>query len=57
MAALETTLAALKMLENKRLKNQSIIIEEFIDGKMYTIDYYVDEEQNISLSQPISIKL
>jgi hypothetical protein len=24
---------------------------------MYTIDYYVDEEQNISLSQPISIKL
>ena len=55
--ALNTTLSAFKMLENKRLTNQAILIEEFIDGKMYTIDYYVDEDQNMILSQPVFIKL
>lgn len=55
--SLTTILNAFKMLENKKLSNQSVLIEEFIDGKMYTIDYYVDEEQNITLSKPVFVKL
>lgn len=54
---LNKTLNALKKLENKNLVNQQILIEEFIDGKMYTIDYYVDEMQNIKISKPVGIKI
>jgi hypothetical protein len=54
---LNNTLNALKKLKNKKLWNQEIIIEEFIDGDMYTITYYVDDKQNISLSKPVFIKL
>jgi phosphoribosylamine-glycine ligase len=45
------------MLGNKKLTNQSVLIEEFIDGKMYTIDYYVDEDQHITMSKPVFVKL
>jgi len=48
---------SLEKLENKRLKNESILIEEFIDGNMYTIDYYIDEDQTIAISKPVFIKL
>lgn len=55
--ALEKIENSFQKLENKRLKNESILLEEFIDGKMYTTDYYVDEEQNIKFSKPVLIKL
>jgi len=44
-------------LKNKKLLNKKIIIEEYIDWKMYTIDYYVDENQNIIVAKPVFIKL
>lgn len=55
--ALSITINAFIMLANKKLTDQSILVEEFIDGKMYTVDYYVDEDQNITLSKPVFVKL
>jgi hypothetical protein len=55
--SLKTTFNAFTMLGNKKLTNQSVLIEEFIDGKMYTIDYYVDEDQHITMSKPVFVKL
>ncbi len=55
--ALETIEGSFQKLKEKRLKNESILLEEFIDGEMYTIDYYVDEKQNIKLSKPVLVKL
>lgn len=54
---LKTIEDAFKKLAQKKLLNQEILHEEFIDGKMYTIDYYVDEDQNIVLSKPVFISL
>lgn len=36
--------------ESKKDKDFEIIIEEFIDWQMYTIDYFVDQDQNIFIS-------
>lgn len=55
--ALPKTLNAINKLKNKKLINQEILIEEFIDWKMYTVDYYVDEKQNITIAPPVYIKL
>lgn len=43
-----------------RLNNWSdngLLIEEFIDWEMYSIDYYVDENQNIFSSKPVKVHL
>lgn len=54
---LKTIEDAFKKLAEKKLLNQEVLIEEFIDGKMYTIDYYIDEEQNIKSSKPVFVAL
>ncbi|MCK9467122.1 MAG: ATP-grasp domain-containing protein [Candidatus Absconditabacterales bacterium] len=48
---------SIKQLKEKKLTEQEILLEEYIDGDMYTIDYYVDEEQKINLSKPVLVKL
>ncbi len=43
-----------------RLNNWSdngLLIEEYIDWEMYSIDYYVDENQNIFSSKPVKVHL
>lgn len=55
--ALEIIKGSFEKLEKKRIKNEAILLEEFIDGKMYTIDYYVSQNQDIKISKPILIKL
>jgi len=45
-----------KDLENYKKNNildNTILVEEFIDGKMYNIVYYVDEKWNIYMTNPI----
>ena len=37
--------------------NTNILVEEFIDGEMYSIDYFVDEWQNIMISKPVKVEL
>ncbi len=44
-------------LQKKWLNESDIILEEYIDGDMYTIDYFVDENQNITRPSPIKIGL
>lgn len=44
-------------LHNKGLNERDIILEEYIDGEMYTVDYFVDENQNITRTSPIKIGL
>jgi len=34
-----------------------LIVEEFIDGKMYSVDYYVDFDGNVLMSKPVKVKL
>ena len=48
---------SIKQLKEKKLTEQEILLEEYIDWDMYTIDYYVDEEQKINLSKPVLVKL
>lgn len=55
--ALSTLLEAFTRLKYKKLFKQDLLIEEFIDGQMYTIDYYVDEDQHIFMSRPVLVKL
>ena len=37
--------------------NSDLVFEEFIDGVMYSIDYYVDQEGSITDSQPVHVWL
>lgn len=39
--------------KNRKTKNFEVIIEEYIDWEMYTIDYYVNEKWDISKSKII----
>lgn len=55
--SLNYTLNALEKLKDKKLTDQKILLEEFIDGDMYTIDYYVDEKQKIIKTKAILVKL
>ncbi len=54
---IEYTLHSINKLKEKKLADQKILLEEFIDGEMYTIDYYVDEKQKIYSSMPVMVKL
>ncbi len=47
----------LKNFQNRWFDNDIIIAEEFIDGEMYSIDYFVDDKQNIFLSKPVKVEL
>ena len=49
--------SAFEKLKEKNLLNQKILVEEFIDWKMYTIDYFVDEFGKFCLTAPVYVKL
>ncbi len=42
--------------KNRKIKNYEIIIEEFIDWKMYTIDYFIWENNDLQISSLIRTK-
>jgi hypothetical protein len=44
-------------LKNKGIDTHELIVEEFIDGKLYSIDYFVDQEGNTFISKPVKVKL
>ncbi len=37
--------------------NKELIIEEFIDGKLYSVDYYVNNDWEVFMSKPIEVVL
>ena len=37
--------------------NSSLVFEEYIDWEMYSIDYFVDKQWNISVSPPVEVKI
>jgi len=44
-------------LKNKGIDTHELIVEEFIDWKLYSIDYFVDQEGNTFLSKPMKVKI
>ena len=44
-------------LKNRWVDNKILIVEEFIDGKLYSVDYYVSAEWDIVVSKPVKVKL
>lgn len=44
-------------LKSRGVDSKELIVEEFIDGKLYSIDYFVDEEQNTYISKPVKVRL
>jgi biotin carboxylase len=44
-------------LKSRGVDNKMLIVEEYIDGKMYSVDYYVDFEGNVLMSKPVKVKL
>ena len=44
-------------LKSKGIDTHELIVEEFIDGKLYSIDYFVDQEGNTFISKPVKVKL
>ena len=43
--------------QNRGFASDVIIAEEFIDGKMYSIDYYVNQDGKIFISKPIGVEM
>lgn len=44
-------------LQNKGIETHELIVEEFIDGKIYSVDYFVDQDWHTFLSKPMKVKL
>ena len=44
-------------LKSKGIDTHELIVEEFIDWKLYSIDYFVDQEGNTFISKPVKVKL
>ena len=44
---------SMEKLSDYWLNKKNIVIEEFIDGQLYAITYFVDEDQKIYLTKPI----
>lgn len=42
---------------NKNQNDIEVLLEEYVDGKMYSIDYYIDGNQNIFLSKIVKVYL
>jgi len=47
---------SLQRLSGKKLWNYGVICEDFVDWQMYSIDYFVDEEQNLFITVPVELK-
>jgi hypothetical protein len=46
-----------KMLENWNDYSNEIIAEEYISWEFYSIDYFVDNDWNVTMSKPVNVKL
>ncbi|MDD2907684.1 MAG: ATP-grasp domain-containing protein [Candidatus Gracilibacteria bacterium] len=44
-------------LEARGINNKELIVEEFIDGTLYSVDYYVDKDGNSFISKPVKVRL
>ena len=44
-------------LKNRWVDNKVLIVEEFIDGKLYSIDYFVTSYWEAIISKPVKVKL
>jgi len=44
-------------LKSRWVDNKMLIAEEFIDGKLYSVDYYVSAEWDVVISKPVKVKL
>lgn len=42
---------------NRWFESDVIIAEEFIDGKMYSIDYFVSQQWDVIISKPIGVEM
>jgi hypothetical protein len=47
----------LKKFNARGFNNETLLFEEFIDGRMFSIDYFVDKNWFISMSPPVEVKL
>ncbi len=47
----------LKNFNQKGYDTNKILVEEFIDWEMYSIDYFVDKKWNITISKPVKVVL
>ena len=43
-------------LKSRWVDNKELIVEEFIDGKLYSIDYYVTSNRDIHVSKPVKVR-
>ncbi|MGB2110558.1 MAG: ATP-grasp domain-containing protein [Patescibacteria group bacterium] len=39
------------------MDTNELIVEEFIDGQLYSIDYFVDQNGDTFISKPVKVKL
>jgi len=46
----------LERISGRGYKNEKFLLEEFIDGTAWSIDYFVDENQNIYLAKPVFLE-
>ncbi len=44
-------------LKSRWVDNKELIVEEFIDGKLYSIDYYVTSDRDVYVSKPVKVRL
>jgi len=44
-------------LKSKGIDTHELIVEEFIDGQLYSIDYFVDQNGETFISKPVKVKL
>ncbi len=44
-------------LKSRWVDNKDLIVEEFIDGTLYSLDYYVNDEWETTISKPVKVRL
>ncbi|QFR39493.1 ATP-grasp domain-containing protein [Candidatus Gracilibacteria bacterium 28_42_T64] len=44
-------------LKSRGVDSKILIVEEFIDGKLYSVDYFVSGDGDITVSKPIKVRL
>lgn len=44
-------------LKSRWVDNKELIIEEFVDGVLYSIDYFVSKDWNVIISKPVKVEL
>lgn len=47
----------LEKFEARGFSNNSLVFEEFLDGEMFSIDYFVDKFWKITLTPPVEVKI